>query len=71
MGNQPRMKATGIKDGVVRFEFVDGGNIKSRDDPHMDSLEITIKGDTLVEKWCNYGQGKTQGEVTFEFKKQG
>jgi len=71
MGNQPRMKATGIKDGVLKFEYVDGGNIKSRDDAHMDSVELTIKGDTLVEKWTHYAHGKVQGEVSFEFKKQG
>jgi hypothetical protein len=70
MGNQPRLRCTAIKDGVLKFEFVDGGNIKSRDDAHMDSLEITVKGDRLTENWAMYKDGKVTGNHTFEFKRQ-
>src|SRR6476660_6935274 len=38
LGNQPRMRLTSIKDGVLTFEYVDAGNLKSRDDMHMDGL---------------------------------
>jgi hypothetical protein len=69
MGNQPRMKAVGIKDGVIKLEYVDGGNMKSRDESHMDSLELTIKGDTLVEKWTSYEKGKATGTEEFNLKR--
>jgi hypothetical protein len=69
MGNQPTMKATSVADGVIRFEFVGGGNIASRDAPHMDSLEITIKGNHLTEKWAMYAEGKVVGYETIEFVK--
>jgi hypothetical protein len=70
MGNQPRMKAAAIDKGVVKFEYVDGGNLKSRDDGHMDSVEMTIDGDKLIEKWSMYHDGQVMGTTTFEFKKQ-
>jgi hypothetical protein len=70
MGNQPRMKAGKAENGVIKFEYVDGGNLKSRDDGHMDSVEMTIDGDKLIEKWSMYHDGKVMGTTTFEFKKQ-
>jgi hypothetical protein len=38
------------------FEFVDGGNIKSRNDPHMDAVAITAA--TSHEEWSFYSDGK-------------
>ena len=70
MGNQPRMRLTSIKDGVLTFEFVDAGNLKSRDEAHMDSLTITINGDRLTEDWSMYADGKVTGHHTFELKRQ-
>jgi hypothetical protein len=70
MGNQPRLKATGIKDGVIKLNYVDGGNLKSRDQNHMDSLEISIKGDTLVEKWTSYENGKASGTDVFTLQRK-
>jgi hypothetical protein len=71
MGNQPRMRLASSDNGVLRFEFVDGGNLKSRNDAHMDSVELTIQGDRLTEKWGMYQDGKNTGYHTFEFKRQG
>ena len=70
MGNQPRMRSTAVDNGVLQFQFVDGGNLKSRDEAHMDSVEITIKDGVLVEKWAMYKDGKVTGTHTFEFKRQ-
>ena len=67
MGNQPRMRLKSATDGVLKFEYIDCGNLKSRDDPHMDSLELTIKGDQLTEKWSFYAAGKVTKVETFEF----
>jgi hypothetical protein len=70
MGNQPRMRLKSAEDGVLKFEYLDCSNVKSRDDPHMDSLELTIKGDRLTEKWSFYASGKVTHEETFEFTRQ-
>ena len=71
MGNQPRMRLASADNGVLRFEFLDAGNLKSRNDPHMDSVELAIQGDRLTEKWAMYQDGKISGYHTFEFKRQG
>jgi hypothetical protein len=70
MGNQPHMRLASVNDGVLKFEFVNGGNMKSRDEAHMDSLEITIKGDHLTEKWSMYMDGKVTGNENFEVKRK-
>jgi hypothetical protein len=70
MGNQPRLRLTSIDDGVLKFDFVDGGNLKSRDEAHMDSLVITLKGNVMTQKWAMYQDGKFTGDHTFEFKRQ-
>ena len=70
MGNQPRMRLTSIKDGVLTFEYVDAGNLKSRDEAHMDSLTITVKGDTMTQDWSMYQDGKVTGHHVFELKRQ-
>jgi hypothetical protein len=70
-GVQPRMRADEVKDGSVKFQFVDCTNLKSRDDPHMDSLELTINADKLVEKWSFYADGKVSNHAVFELKRKG
>jgi hypothetical protein len=68
MGNQPRMKMSPSSDGkTMKFEFVDGGNIQSRNDPHMDSVEMTVDGDKLTEDWSFYNDGKVVDHKVFEF----
>ena len=70
MGNQPRMRLTSIKDGVLTFEYVDAGNLKSRDEAHMDSLVITVNGDHMTQDWSMYADGKVTGHHIFELKRQ-
>ena len=52
------------------FNYVDAGNLKSRDEPHMDSVQFTIKGNQLIEDWAMYQDGKITGHHSFEFKRQ-
>lgn len=71
MGNQPRMKALPEKDAkVVAFEFLDGTNMKSRDDMHMDSLTLTMKDAThLHQEWTMWKDGKVVRNVSLDFEK--
>ncbi len=70
LGNQPRMRATSADNGVLQFNYVDAGNLKSRDQPHMDSVQLTIKDNQLIENWAMYQDGKVTGHHSFEFKRQ-
>src|SRR4051812_46601781 len=70
LGNQPRMRAISADNGVLQFTYVDAGNLKSRDDVHMDSVQLTIKGNQLIENWAMYQDGKVTGQHSFEFKRQ-
>ncbi len=71
LGNQPRMRAEGgLKDGKISFEFVDGGNIKDRNQMHMDSLVLTlVDRDHAKANWSTYANGKTESHVTFDMKR--
>jgi len=70
MGVQPRMRLTSAEGNKLRFEFVDGANIKSRNDAHMDSLELTIEGDKLSESWEYFKDGKIIERAVFELHRQ-
>jgi hypothetical protein len=69
-GVQPRMKLTSANNGVLKFEFLDSTNMKSRDEGHMDSLELTINGDKLSENWAYYKDGKVTSNTVFTFHKK-
>ncbi len=69
MGNQPRMKLEPSTDKTMKFTFVDGGNIKSRNDAHMDSVALTIDGDKLTEDWTSVADGKELEKAKFELHK--
>ena len=71
IGNQPHMKLTSAKEGVYIFTYVSGGNLESRNTPHMDSLSMTIDGDKLTQAWSFYENGKFTQTMTFNFKRQG
>jgi len=72
MGVQPRMRLAPADDRakVMKFSFVDCTNLKSRDEAHMDSVDMTIDGDKLVEDWSYYQDGKVINHVVLELKKQ-
>ena len=46
------------------------GSVKSRDEMHMDSLQITVKGDRMTQDWSMYQDGKVTGHHMFELKRQ-
>jgi len=66
MGNQPHMKLERSAGKTMKFDFVDGGNIKSRDDAHMDSVALTVDGDKLTEDWTSVADGKELEKAKFE-----
>jgi hypothetical protein len=69
MGNQPRMKLEPSTDKTMKFTFVDGGNIKTRNDAHMDSVVLTIDGDKFTEDWTSVADGKELEKAKFELHK--
>ncbi len=59
-GNQPRLVATKFEDGGNRitFEFLDGGDLDSRDQGHMDKHEIVVEdADHFRSRWTWYEAG--------------
>jgi len=70
MGVQPRMRLASAEGNRLRFEFVDGANIKSRNDAHMDSLELTVDGNKLTENWSYFKDGKIIENAVFELTRQ-
>ena len=69
-GVQPRMRLSSGDTRVMTFEFVDGGNIASRNQPHMDSVTLTIDGDTLTQDWAYFADGKVVDHKVFTLKRQ-
>ena len=70
MGNQPRMKLASTDGSAMKFEFTGGGNIKSRNDMHMDGVTFTLDGDKLTEDWSSYADGKVLDHKVFELHRQ-
>jgi hypothetical protein len=70
MGVQPRMLMTTADPKTMKFNFMDSTNLKSRNDAHMDSLELTIEGDKLTENWSYFKDGKVTSNTVFELKRQ-
>src|SRR4030095_16827808 len=66
LGQQPRMKQAVTGAGkTLKFEFVDGGSITSRDDGHMHAVPLTVDGDKLTEDWTFYAAGKAVDHKVF------
>lgn len=72
LGNQPRMKAAAGGDASkTEFAFVSGGNMKSRDEQHMDSLVLTFTDAThLRHDWTLWKDGKVATTISFEWTKK-
>lgn len=63
MGNQPHLRLTSVKGNQYDFEFVNGGNMKCRDDAHMDSMVLTMDGpDHITSVWTSWAKGKPTGD---------
>jgi hypothetical protein len=59
--NQPRMVAAEASDDgrSIRFAFVDGTSMESRDDGHMDAAEYHfIDSDHFTARWSWYEEGQ-------------
>jgi hypothetical protein len=67
MGNQPRMKFTGVSDkGEYVFDFAGGSNIDPAKDMHMHAVRIRILGPDKVESvWDSWKDGKKVESKTF------
>jgi hypothetical protein len=70
-GNQPRLAAAGLQeDGrSILFTFVDGGNLRSRDDGHMDkALYRFLDADHFSAQWTWFENGaeRWMEEIHFE-----
>jgi hypothetical protein len=70
LGQQPRMQLKPSLDATLHFAFIDGGNIASVSDPHMASVDLTIKGEQLTENWSLEASGKVLKRVTLELHRQ-
>jgi hypothetical protein len=59
--NQPRLVASAVSaDGrTVTFTFLDGGNLRSREQGHMDKAVYTfVDDDHFTDRWTWYADGK-------------
>ena len=59
-GNQPRLVLSHVEeDGqLLRFAFLDGANLPTRDKGHMDSLVLRlVDADRFTERWTWYQDG--------------
>lgn len=68
VGNQPRMQARSYDaaTGELRFEFVDGSNMKPGDG-HMHNATLRIEGDRLITKWEFFENGKLKQTEAAEY----
>ncbi len=72
--NQPRLVLRGIDDDgkLLRFEFLDGTNLPSRDRGHMDQAEYRfVDRDHFTSRWTWYQDGKESWMETIEFRRVG
>ena len=70
MGNQPRMKLIAVEGDTLKFSAVSVANKSGPDASYMHSLDLTIAGDTIKEKWGHLAEGKVETHAEFELKKQ-
>jgi hypothetical protein len=63
-GNQPRLVATAVRDEgrTIEFSFLDGTNMRSRDDGYMDRAVFTIESsDRYRSRWTFFATGRSSG----------
>ena len=59
MGNQPRMRSKGLKDGRIDFTYVDATNLKSPDEHRMTRAVFSFPDAShLVQDWTSKEGGK-------------
>jgi hypothetical protein len=63
MGNQPHLRLAAVEGNVYTLEFIRGGNLASRDEPHMDSMVMTLDGpDHVTSVWTSWANGGPTGD---------
>ena len=72
--NQPHLRASSIADGGrrVTFEFVDGGNLPSRERGHMDKLIVIFEDpDHVTWQWTWYQEGRERWLEEIRLERRG
>lgn len=70
MGNQPRMRSKGLKDGRIDFAYVDAANLKTPDADRMSRLVLSFPdAGHLVQEWTSK-QGDQEVVTRFEFARK-
>jgi len=72
--NQPRLLLTGYEDEgrKLTFEFMDGTNLASRDQGHMDKVVFRFSGaDRFTSQWTWYQKGKESWMEEIEHARKG
>ncbi len=68
LGNQPRMRATTVRDNVLEFQFDGGLNIDPAKDTHMHSARLEFVSRTeLRSRWVSWEGGRVAEGHTVEF----
>ncbi|MCS7034876.1 MAG: hypothetical protein NZ561_12915, partial [Phycisphaerae bacterium] len=70
-GNQPRLQLVGVEGNTLKFEMIDAANLPDRNQLHMCALEMTLHGDSIVQKWTSTADGKVAGHKTLTFQRVG
>jgi hypothetical protein len=59
MGNQPRMRSKGLKDGRIDFTYIDATNLKAPDEHRMTRVIFSFPDAShLVQDWTSKEGGK-------------
>jgi hypothetical protein len=70
LGNQPRMRTAGLRDGRLDFVYLDATSLKSADDQVMSRLVMTFLADgRLVQEWTSK-EGAREQTGRFEFTRE-
>lgn len=70
MGNQPRMRAKGLKDGRLEFAYVDAANLKGPGDHIMTHLVMSFPDPNhLIQEWTSKESG-VEHVGRFEFARR-
>ena len=70
LGNQPEMKLKKSNSTNYQFELDGTKGISDKNEMHMHSIALSIKGNELKQEWTNYNQGKKGEVAVFQFKKK-
>lgn len=68
-GNQPRMRAQGVRGDALAFQLVDVANLKNKSDGHMQRLVIKFQdADHVTQDWT-WKEGGKETTTTFQLQR--